>query len=82
MKGNMTGCPAQWDGGSYRIREESAERKGRKEKGKLNSVGFEDLDGTGATQSKLDPEKNKTVFMNLIHVDEQAQVLKIQENSN
>ena len=46
---------------------------------KINSVGFEDLDGTGATQldengEKLDPEKNKTVFMNLINVDEQAQV--------
>ena len=56
--------------------------KEEKKKGKLNSVGFEDLDGTGATQSKLDPEKNKTVFMNLIHVDEQAQVLKIQDNFN
>ena len=49
---------------------------------KINSVGFEDLDGTGATQldekgDKLDPEKNKTVFMNLINVDEQAQVTMI-----
>ena len=43
-------------------------------------VDFEDLDGTGATQTlpldpmNLDPEVNKTVFMNLIHVDEKAQV--------
>ena len=48
--------------------------KDEKKNPKTNSVGFEDLDGTGATQSNLDPEKNKTVFMNLIHVDEQAQV--------
>ena len=47
------------------------------------SVQFEDLDGTGATQNpeggekpgvQLDPEKSKTVFMNLINVDEKAQV--------
>lgn len=53
--------------------------KEAKKKPKTNAVGFEDLDGTGATQSgpatKLDPEKNKTVFMNLINVDEQAQVI-------
>ena len=50
------------------------EKEEKKDKPKTNAVGFEDLDGTGATQSNLDPEKNKTVFMNLIHVDEQAQV--------
>ena len=46
---------------------------------KLNSVHIEDLDGTGLTQPAgadptLNPEKTKTVFMNLINVDEQAQV--------
>ena len=54
--------------------------KGKEEK---KAVKFEDLDGSGATQSSevveepvthLDPEKSKTVFMNLINVDEQAQV--------
>ena len=48
------------------------------------SVQFEDLDGSGVTQTSevvlnpatqnLDPEKSKTVFMNLINVDEKAQV--------
>ena len=43
------------------------------------TVHFEDLDGTGASQPAdpglhLDPEKSKTVFMNLINVDEKAQV--------
>ena len=49
------------------------------------SVQIEDLDGTGATQNPgpsgpelvLHPEKTKTVFMNLIHVDEKAQVFKL-----
>ena len=55
------------------------EKEEKKKAPKMNSVGFEDLDGTGATQTaekgeNLDPEKNKTVFMNLINVDEQAQV--------
>ena len=40
---------------------------------------MEDLDGTGvnkaeAPRGKLDAEKSKTVFMNLINVDEKAQV--------
>ena len=61
-----------------------SEKNSLKNKDEKKSVGFEDLDGTGATQNSevvpdtslnLDPEKSKTVFMNLINVDEQAQVL-------
>ena len=40
----------------------------------------EDLDGTGISQTameeKLNPEKSKPVFMNLINIDEKAQVIK------
>ena len=50
-------------------------------KSKLNkSVQFIDLDGTGSTEQngpdlgQLDPEKNMTVFKNLVNVDEKAQV--------
>ena len=73
--------PSEMEGATESEKNQLKEKE-EKKKGKMNSVGFEDLDGTGATQSKLDPEKNKTVFMNLIHVDEQAQVLKIQDNFN
>ena len=68
--------------GATESEKNSLNDKGEKNKPKMNSVGFEDLDGTGATQvagtdPKLNPEKTKTVFMNLINVDEQAQVTKL-----
>ena len=63
---------------------EKNQLKGKEESEKKQlekSVQIEDLDGTGATQTPgpepeqiLHPEKTKTVFMNLIHVDEKAQV--------
>ena len=60
-----------------------SEKNALKNTEEKKSVKFEDLDGTGATQNSevvedpstmLDPEKSNTVFMNLINVDEQAQV--------
>ena len=60
-----------------------SEINAHKEKEEKNPVKFEDLDGSGVTQNSevvedpvthLDPEKSKTVFMNLINVDEQTQV--------
>ena len=59
-----------------------SEKNALKKKEEKKAVKFEDLDGSGVTQNSevvedpthLDPEKSKTVFMNLINVDEQAQV--------
>ena len=50
---------------------------GGSEKEDKNGVGVEDLDGTGVNtigQKQLDPEKTNAVFMNLINIDEKAQV--------
>ena len=69
--------PSEMEGATESEKNALKEKEEKKDKPKINSVGFEDLDGTGATQSNLDPEKSKTVFMNLIHVDEQAQVSTI-----
>ena len=44
---------------------------------KPTSIDVEDLDGTGISQSmgkNLNAEKSKPVFMNLINIDEKAQV--------
>ena len=69
--------PSEMEGATESEKNALKEKEEKKDKPKINSVGFEDLDGTGATQSNLYPEKSKTVFMNLIHVDEQAQVSTI-----
>ena len=50
---------------------------GGSEKEDKNDVKVEDLDGTGVStisQKQLDPEKTNAVFMNLINIDEKAQV--------
>ena len=39
---------------------------------KSKDLEVEDLDGTGV---KLNPEKSKPVFLNLINIDEKAQVI-------
>ena len=52
---------------------------GGSEKEDKNGVGVEDLDGTGVStvsQKQLNPEKTNAIFMNLINVDEKAQVNK------
>ena len=50
---------------------------GGSEKEDKKDVKVEDLDGTGVgtiSQKRLDPEKTNAVFMNLINIDEKAQV--------
>ena len=50
---------------------------GGSEKENKNGVEVEDLNGNGVSitsQKQLDPEKTNAVFMNLINIDEKAQV--------
>ena len=50
---------------------------GGSEKENKNGVEVEDLDGNGVSitsKKQLDPEKTNAVFMNLINIDEKAQV--------
>ena len=64
--------PSDIDGGGH------SDKKDDTKKG----VGVEDLDGTGVKVAKdgvLDPEKNKTIFMNLINVDEKAQTAALKD---
>ena len=50
---------------------------GGSEKENKNGVEVEDLDGNGVSitsKKQLDPEKTNAVFMNLINIDEKAQL--------